>query len=117
MIVRTAATVAMVFIVLGMLAACSPQVPALHDGRDSLRETTYKKPRLYGYRINYCYDTSSRGCGEYAASAFCSAFGFTGVGTWERESKVNNTFVMGTGKICESGKCDSFSKITCANVR
>ena len=81
-------------------------------------EKTYNKPKLGGYRVNYC-ETKGIGCGQDAADAFCDAKGYDDASDFEQSSPVppgvKPSRFIGNGKICKGSGCYAFNSITCEN--
>jgi len=81
-------------------------------------EKTYNKPKLGGYRVNYC-ETKGIGCGQDAADAFCDAKGYDDASDFEQSSPVppgvKPSRFIGNGKICKGPGCYAFNSITCEN--
>jgi hypothetical protein len=80
-------------------------------------EVTYNKPKLGGYRLDWCYKWNMQ-CGEVAADKFCKKQGFEGASVFSKANDIGGstpTKVLGTGQVCDDDSCDGFKSITCEN--
>ncbi len=95
-----------------------PPAPPPGGGGSGGIEKTYNKPKLGGYRVNYC-ETKGIGCGQDAADAFCDAKGYDDASDFEQSSPVppgvKPSRFIGNGKICKGSGCYAFNSITCEN--
>jgi hypothetical protein len=93
-----------------------PPAPPPGGGGSGASEKTYNKPKLGGYRVNYC-ETKGIGCGQDAADAFCDAKGYDDAADFEQSSPVppgaKPPRFIGNGKICKGPGCYAFNSITC----
>lgn len=90
-----------------------PPPPAPGGGAD---EHEYFKPKLKGYRVNYC-ETKGAGCGQDAADSFCDAKGYDDASDFEQSSPIpagaKKSRFIGNGKLCLGPGCYAFNSITC----
>lgn len=78
-------------------------------------EITYEKPRIHGYRLDYCAYWA-KFCGLQAAHEWCSTTlgpTYKTATDFVKESSVYPTYVIGTGQTCNGTGCGSFTEITC----
>jgi hypothetical protein len=79
---------------------------------------TYKKPKIGGARLAYCYK-KGKGCdGQTAADAYCEAKGWDDAADFNQSSPLTGlvpTRYIGNGKISKDPITFSFSDITCEN--
>ena len=90
-----------------------PPSPLSGGGAD---EHEYFKPKLNGYRVNYC-ETKGVGCGQDAADSFCDAKGYDDASDFEQSSPIppgaKKSRFIGNGKLCVGPGCYAFKTITC----
>jgi hypothetical protein len=95
-----------------------PPPPPPPPGGGGANERTYYKPKLGGYRVNYC-ETKGIGCGQDAADSFCDAKGYDDASDFAQSAPVppgaKPTRFIGNGKICKGPGCYGFNSITCEN--
>jgi len=95
-----------------------PPPPPPGGGGSGASEKTYNKPKIGGYRVNYC-ETKGIGCGQDAADAFCDAKGFDDAADYVQSAPVppgaKPSRFIGNGKICKGPGCYAFNSITCEN--
>ena len=95
-----------------------PPPPAPPPGGGSADEQEYFKPKLKGYRVNYC-ETKGSGCGQDAADAFCDAKGYDSAADYEQSALIppgaKKSRFIGNGKLCLGSGCYAFNSITCEN--
>jgi hypothetical protein len=75
----------------------------------------YVKPKIDGYRLDWCYKWGIQ-CGEAAADRFCKSKGYDQSVNFAMAADIGAstpTKLLGTGQICEDDFCDGFAKITC----
>jgi hypothetical protein len=80
-------------------------------------EVTYNKPKLGGYRLDWCYKWATQ-CGEVAADRFCQKQGYEGASVFSKANDIGGatpTKLLGTGQVCDDDSCDGFKSITCEN--
>jgi hypothetical protein len=93
------------------MIACS-KADAPGDSGNEATETTYKKPKIKGVRLDWCREWAQN-CGEPAALAFCKSRGDDEVVSFKIAPDIGKTRVIGTGEICDDPSCDGFKQITC----
>ena len=75
----------------------------------------YVKPKIDGYRLDWCYKWGIQ-CGEAAADRFCISKGYDESFNFSIAPDIGDvtpTKILGTGQVCEDVTCDGFAKITC----
>ncbi len=80
-------------------------------------EETFKKPKMNGVRINYCFK-KGKGCGQKAADAFCDSEDYDDAADFVQSTPMGPTKptrYIGTGAMCTDLTCYSFKSITCEN--
>jgi hypothetical protein len=93
-----------------MIACSKGDAPG--DSGDGDAETTYKKPKIKGVRLDWCRDWGTN-CGEPAALAFCKSKGDSEVVSFKMAPDIGKTRVISTGQVCDDPTCDGFKQITC----
>jgi hypothetical protein len=73
---------------------------------------TFRHPTVNTRRVDWC-KTWGQGCGEPAATYFCTQKGFVRASKWEEDKDIGNTLVLGDNKVCTPSGCDGFKSITC----
>jgi hypothetical protein len=71
----------------------------------------YSIPTDEGHRIGVCLSDGAS-CGKAAADAFCKKEGFAESILFSREA-VPAARVIDSGKMCEDGACQAFTRIKC----
>jgi hypothetical protein len=78
----------------------------------------YKKPKIGGARLAYCFK-KGKGCdGQTAADAYCEGKGWDDAADFNQSAPLTTlipTRYIGNGKLCPGPVCFSFSDITCEN--
>jgi hypothetical protein len=96
-------------------AAPPPPSPLPPSGADS---KTYKKPRIGGARLAYCF-RKGVGCdGQAAADRYCESKGWDGAADFNQSSPLTTlipTRYIGNGRIVKDPIAYSYSDITCEN--
>jgi hypothetical protein len=93
-----------------------PQAAPVPSRPTGPQEETFRFPVHQVYRLNYCL-ADEQGCGEPAATAWCSARGFARATRWSQEDNIGAlypTVFIGSGSICDKFLCDGFEEITCS---
>ncbi len=94
----------------------APPPPPPGGGGSGGIEKTYNKPKLGGFRVNYC-ETKGVGCGQDAADAFCDAKGYDEATDFDQSSPIppgaKPSRFIGNGKFCKGPGCFAFNSITC----
>lgn len=78
----------------------------------------YKKPKLGGARLNYCFKKGIGCDGQKAADAYCDAKGYDEATDFNQSAPLTKfvpTRYIGNGKISKEAISFSFSDITCEN--
>ena len=95
-----------------------PPAPPPGGGGSGGDQHEYFKPKLNGYRVNYC-ETKGGGCGQDAADSFCDAKGYDDAADFEQSSLIppggKKSRFIGNGKLCKGLGCYAFKSITCEN--
>ncbi len=93
-----------------------PPPPPPGGGSGGADERTYYKPKIGGYRLNYC-ETRGSGCGQDAADSFCDAKGYDDASDFEQSAPVppgaKPSRFIGNNRICKGSGCYAFNSITC----
>lgn len=93
-----------------------PPLPPPGGGGSGADEREYFKPKIKGYRLNYC-ETKGSGCGQDAADAFCDAKGYDEATDFDQSSPIppgaKPSRFIGNGKFCKGPGCYAFNSITC----
>ncbi len=90
----------------------TPIPPAASDDTE-----TFKKPKMNGVRINYCFK-KGKGCGQKAADAFCDSEDYDDAADFVQSTPMGPskpTRYIGNGAMCTDSVCYSFKSITCEN--
>lgn len=95
-----------------------PPPPLPPSGGSGADEQEFFKPKIKGYRLNYC-ETKGAGCGQDAADAYCDARGFDNAADYEKSGPIppgsKKSRFIGNGKLCLGPGCFAFNSITCEN--
>lgn len=78
----------------------------------------YKKPKIGGARLNYCFKKGLDCDGQTAADAFCDGKGYDGATDFNQSAPLTvfvPTRYIGNGKISKQSVSFAFSDITCEN--
>ncbi len=78
----------------------------------------YKKPKIGGARLNYCFKKGVGCDGQTAADAYCDMKGYDDAADFNQSAPLTAfvpTRYIGNGKISKKGLSFSFSDITCEN--
>ena len=97
------------FIVAALAFTAFSVMPAMAE------EQTFKKPKVGGYRLDWCYKWATE-CGQKAADKYCQLKEFEGASDFKKASDIGDatpTKVLKTGQICDDESCDGFKYITC----
>jgi hypothetical protein len=89
-----------------------PNPPPTADDQE-----TFKKPKMNGVRINYCFK-NGKGCGQKAADAFCDSEDYDDAADFVQSSPMGPskpTRYIGNGAMCTGPVCYGFKSITCEN--
>jgi hypothetical protein len=93
-----------------------PPTPPPGGGTGGADERTYFKPKIGGYRLNYC-ETKGAGCGQEAADAFCEDQGFDEASDFVQSARVppgvKPSRFIGNNRLCKGSGCYAFNSITC----
>jgi hypothetical protein len=93
-----------------------PPPPGGDPGAGGADERTYFKPKIGGYRLNYC-ETKGAGCGQDAADAFCDAQGYDEATDFVQSARVppgvKPSRFIGNNRLCKGSGCYAFNSITC----
>lgn len=73
---------------------------------------TFDNPKFQGYPVDHCA-TFGRNCGRGGAEEFCASAGFERADTW-RTYAAGQSFVIGSGEVCNTGNCTALSSVTCS---
>lgn len=96
-----------------------PPPPGPPPGPGSGGDThTYKKPKIGGARLAYCFKKNNGCDGQTAADAYCEAKGWDDAEDFNQSApltKLVPTRYIGNGKISKDAITYSFSDITCEN--
>jgi hypothetical protein len=96
--------------------AAPPPPPPPVGGGSGVDERTYFKPKIGGYRLNYC-ETKGAGCGQDAADAFCEDQGFDEASDFVQSARVppgvKPSRFIGNNRLCKGSGCYAFNSITC----
>lgn len=79
----------------------------------------YKKPKIGGARLNYCFKKGNGCDGQTAADAYCDAKGYDDAADFNQSAPLTAfvpTRYIGNGKISKEAVSFSFSDITCENT-
>ncbi len=79
---------------------------------------TYKKPKIGGARLAYCFKKGVGCDGQTAADQYCEAKGWDGASDFNQSAPLTTviaTRYIGNGKIVKDPISFSFSDITCEN--
>ena len=90
-----------------------PPAPPADAGGDD--EETFKKPKIDGVRMNYCFK-KGKGCGQKAADAFCDQEDYDEAVDFVQSTPLGPTKptrFIGTGGKCLDAVCYAFKSITC----
>ncbi len=91
-------------------------LPVLPDPTPDDSETEiYKKPKVDGVRMNYCFK-KGKGCGQKAADAFCDQEEYDEAIDFEQSTPLGPskpTKYIGSGGKCLDAVCYGFKSITC----
>lgn len=78
----------------------------------------YKKPKIGGARLNYCYKKGNGCDGQTAADAYCESKGYDAATDFNQSAPLTGfvpTRYIGNGKISKQAVSFSYSDITCEN--
>jgi hypothetical protein len=93
-----------------------PPPPPGGGGAAGVDERTYFKPKIGGYRLNYC-ETRGAGCGQDAADSFCDDQGYDEASDFVQSAPVppgaKPSRFIGNNRICRGSGCYAFNSITC----
>lgn len=93
-------------------------LPILPDPSDDDSDTeTYKKPKIGGVRLNYCF-RKGKGCGQKAADAFCEQEDYNEAVDFAQSSPMGPskpTRYIGNNAKCLNSVCYGFKSITCGD--
>ncbi len=93
---------------------CAPaEVAVTRDVYGKGNSRTYSYPQVSGLYIDHC-ETFGKNCGRGGAEQFCRSQGFSGASAWD-EFNAGSTYVIGSNRACQSGRCTGFSSVTCTN--
>jgi hypothetical protein len=95
-----------------------PAPPPPGPGPSSDDTHLYKKPKIGGARLNYCFKKGNGCDGQTAADAYCDAKGYDDAADFNQSAPLTvfvPTRYIGNGKISKEAVSFSFSDITCEN--
>ena len=78
---------------------------------------TFKKPKIDGMRVNFCFK-KGKGCGQKAADAFCDSEDYDDAADYVQSTPMGPskpTRYIGNNKRCTDLTCFGFKSITCEN--
>jgi hypothetical protein len=75
-----------------------------------------ENPMMGGVALDYCL-TWATDCGKPAADAYCRAAGYAAATNFTPRPRAGQTYVIGSGQVCNGDFCTAFASVTCQAQR
>jgi hypothetical protein len=75
-----------------------------------------ENPTMGGVALDYCL-TWATDCGKPAADAYCRAAGYADATNFTPRQRAGQTYVIGSGQVCDGDFCTAFASVTCEAQR